>query len=130
MLKRQSAFVTLELMLALVAVASVQAGGNFARTTHVTFSGPVSLPGVTLATGTYVFELVDPLNNLDVVTVLDRARSRVYYTGFTQQIPRPAGRWQPVSLGEGSAGIARKVTAWFPENDATGHQFIYPKDAP
>jgi hypothetical protein len=126
---RKSAFAALGVMLAVVAAASVQAGSDVARTTHVTFSGPVSLPGVTLATGTYIFELTDPFNNLDVVTVRDKARSRVYYTGFTQAIVRPAGAVQPVSLGEAPAGSAPKIIAWFPESDSMGHKFVYPKDA-
>ena len=129
MFNRQSALAALGVMLAAASVVSVHTGSNVARTTHVTFSGPVSLPGVTLGTGTYIFELTNPLNSLDVVTVLDGARSRVYYTGFTQAIARPAGAVQLVSLGEASVGSAAKIVAWFPEGDGMGHKFVYPKDA-
>ena len=129
MFNRKSAFAAFGVILAVVAAASVHAGGTLARTAHVTFSGPVSLPGVTLGTGTYIFELTDPFNNVDVVTVLDRSRSRVYYTGFTQQIARPAGAVQPVSLGEASPGAAPKIIAWYPDGDSMGHRFVYPKNA-
>lgn len=128
MFNRKSMF-ALGIVLAIAQISAVHAVNTVARTTHVTFSGPVSLPGVTLGTGTYIFELTDPLSSLDVVTVLDRARSRVYYTGFTQQIARPSGAVKLVSLGEASAGSAPKVVAWFPEGDGLGHKFIYAKDA-
>ena len=127
---RKSAFLALGVVaLGILAVASVHAGGTAARTAHITFSGPVSLPGVTLGTGTYIFELTDPVSSLDVVTVMDRNRSRVYYTGFTQPVARPAGAVQPVSLGEASEGLAPKIIAWYPEGDSMGHRFVYPKNA-
>lgn len=130
MFTRMSSLIALGVVaLAFIAVASVHAGGTVARTAHVTFSGPVSLPGVTLGSGTYIFELTDPLNSLDVVTVMDRARSRVSFNGFTQPIARPAGAVQPVSLGEASAGAAPKILAWYPEGESIGHRFVYPKNA-
>jgi hypothetical protein len=130
MFNRKSVFLAVGVVaLGMVAVGSVHAGGSVARTAHITFSGPVSLPGVTLGTGTYIFELTDPMSSLDVVTVMDRNRSRVYYSGFTQQVPRPAGAVQPVSIGEAPEGFAPKIIAWYPEGDSMGHRFVYPKNA-
>jgi hypothetical protein len=56
---------------------------------HLTFSGPVGLPGVTLPGGTYTFEMI-PLHS-DIVRVLSRDGLRVYFTGFTARVARPAG---------------------------------------
>ena len=130
MFNRKSACLALcAVAFGLVSAASMHAGDAVARTAHITFSGPVSLPGVTLGTGTYVFELSNPRNTLDMVTVMDRSRSRVYFSGFTLSVARPPGSAQPVALGEAAAGGAPKVIAWYPGSDALGHQFIYPKAA-
>lgn len=43
-------------VLALLGVASTQAWSSLARTNHLTFSGPVALPGVMLPAGSYTFE--------------------------------------------------------------------------
>jgi hypothetical protein len=91
----------------------------------VTFGGPVGLPGVTLGTGTYIFELTDPADNSDVVVVRDVNRSLVYFLGFTTRVDRPAGANSVVSLGEAQAGGARPVIAWYPQGEQTGYKFIY-----
>ena len=49
---------------AAVVLASLTApvhGGTLEKTMYLTFSGPVRLPGVTLAAGTYEFEIANPL---------------------------------------------------------------------
>jgi hypothetical protein len=131
MFTRKSACLALcAVVLGVVSVASVHAGGSAARTAHITFSGPVSLPGVALGTGTYIFELSNPSNRLDLVTVMDRSRSHVYFTGFTRSIARSPGSAQPVALGEAPLGGSPRVIAWYPQDDAMGHQFVYANSAP
>jgi hypothetical protein len=91
---------------------------------YLTFSGPVSLPGVTLEGGTYVFERVaDP----QLVLVRDRATSKVRYLGFTVQIRRPAGLAanQLITLGESPKGVAPRIDAWYPNGESIGEQFMY-----
>lgn len=130
MFNRKSACLALgAVVLGVVSVSLVHAGSSAARTAHITFSGPVSLPGVALGTGTYIFELANPRNTLDIVTVMDRSRSQVYFTGFTRPIARPPGLVQPVALGESSLGGSPKIVAWYPQDDAMGHQFVYANDA-
>ena len=113
----------------LVMTASGNAWVNHSRMTHVTFTGPVALPGVTLGGGTYIFELASP-TSLDLVRVLSRDRSRVYLTAFTTQVRRPAGMPADrlVSIGESPAGTPAPITAWYPLGDVMGHRFIYGKD--
>ena len=54
------------------------------RQTALTFKRPVSLPGVTLEPGTYVFELANPESGSNVVRVRAKQDYRqVYYAGFT-----------------------------------------------
>src|SRR5262245_55516396 len=54
------------------------------QTNHLTFPGPVGLPGLTLPAGSYTFQLI-PLHP-DIVRVLSRDGSRVYFTGFTMRV--------------------------------------------
>ena len=114
----------------LVMSASGDAWVNASRRNHLTFSGPVALPGVTLARGTYIFELASP-TNLDVVRVLSRDRSKLYLIALTTPIQRPAGMPadRMVSLGEAPAGAPAPITAWYPLGHSMGHQFIYGTEA-
>jgi hypothetical protein len=112
----------------LLGAGSVHGGETAAaRTTYLTVNAPVALPGVALAAGTYIFEL--PGERLDVVRVLSRDRSQVYYTGFTDLVERPAGlrRDRPLSFGESRVGAPRPITVWYPPDESTGHRFVYPK---
>jgi hypothetical protein len=96
------------------------------QTNHLTFSGPVGLPGVTLPRGTYTFELI-PLHP-DIVRVLSRDGSRVYFTGFTMRVPRPASLPADamVSVAETVRGVAPRISAWYPIGASTGQVFRYP----
>ena len=87
----------------LVAAASVHAM-NPAHQALLTFSRPVSLPGVSLAAGTYVFEVANPETSSDVVRVRSNEDYRhVYFTGFTKRVDRPKGLRadRPVARGVG-----------------------------
>jgi len=58
---RSSVAVITALVGAVFMGASPHAGTSWGRTNHITFNVPLGLPGVTLAPGTYIFELADPL---------------------------------------------------------------------
>ena len=77
-------------VVAVFALGLVQHGAadtNPARTTYLTFSQPVQLPGVALGAGTYLFELADPDAAPGVVRVLSRDR-RIAYTWASPMGPR------------------------------------------
>ena len=99
------------------------------RTTYFTFNRPVSLPGVALGSGTYTFEIVNPDTTADVVRVTSRDGSVIYFMGHTRPVARPRGLKfdERVSIGESAAGVAPPITAWYPLNEPTGHQFVYPR---
>lgn len=128
MFNRKSAAAAFGVALGLVvAAASVHAWNPVPRT-QLTFSGAVSLPGVTLAAGTYVFEIANPESSSNIVRVRSKADSRhVYFMAFTYRIDRPAtlGAERQIVLGEASAGKAPPILAWFPAGTSTGQQFIY-----
>jgi hypothetical protein len=115
-------------MFAFALVQHVAAGTLPERTTYLTFSRSVRLPGVTLDAGTYVFELAGPYNAAGVVRVLGRDRQKSYFVGFTSATERPRGLRldASVSLGESAAGVAPPITAWWPIGERTGRAFIYP----
>ena len=115
-------------VVALAIAPRAGAGSYEHKTAYLTFSQPLSLPGVALGSGTYVFEIANPASGADVVRVMSRDRSISYFMGFTRAVSRPATlpRNQMVSLGESAAGVASPITVWWPEHDSTGRQFIYP----
>ena len=99
-------------------------------TTFLTFGSAVSIPGVTLKPGTYIFERVDGSSDLDVVRVLSRDRSHVYLTQFTRNVPRPLGMSEraQVTFAEADKGTPPPVKAWFPPNEQRGQEFIYSRN--
>jgi hypothetical protein len=113
--------------LLLAAISPISAGSVANKTMRVTFSQPVRLPGVGLAPGTYIFEVPDPERAWEVVQVLSRDRSQVYFMGFTRIVNRPHSlpRDQVVSIGETQTGVPAPIDIWYPDGQSTGHQFIY-----
>jgi len=106
------------------AAPTVHGWGNSSRLTYLTFSAPVMLPGVTLAAGTYAFELADPLAG-DVVLVRNRARTNVFFLGFTRRVARPASIRSGVTLGESATGEPKPIAVWYPPDMSDGLQFLY-----
>ena len=98
-----------------------------ARTNYITFSKPVRLPGVVLGSGTYIFELPDPISAWDVVTVKSADRKRVYYTGLTRGVVRPHDmpKTQMVSLAEARPDAPVPVRIWWPIGEQMGREFNY-----
>lgn len=97
------------------------------RTTYFTFSGTVQMPGVALPAGTYIFEVANPDGGGDLVRVLSRDRKKAYLMQFTHFVERPSrGKLDAtITLGEASAGVPPKVTAWYPQSEVRGRAFIY-----
>ena len=99
------------------------------RTTYITFSQPVSLPGITLPAGTYIFQHLAPgiVNHRHVVQVLSKDRQKIYATLLA--IPntqiKPAGK-PFVMFRERPANAPAAVQAWFYPGDTIGDEFVYP----
>jgi hypothetical protein len=94
---------------------------------YLTFNHPVRLPGVVLGSGTYLFEVPDPISAWTVVRVSSASRERVYFSSFTRLVNRPRGlsRRQVVSFGEARADVAQPIAVWWPADESTGREFIY-----
>ena len=113
---------------AAAALALMVAGSVMAHSSNhenrLTFSRPVALPGVVLPAGSYTFDVAsDTALNLVVV----RNRTKVFYTGFTGTVQRPAGvsSTAAITLGEASASEAPPITAWYEIGGTIGHAFRY-----
>jgi len=112
-------------IVAVLAAGSTEAWSSPAQTTYVMFNRSVSLPGVELAAGTYIFELADPSSNTGMVQVMSRDRRTLYTRQFTRTVQRPANvSASGITFGEAPAGQAPPVKAWYPSGQDTGHAFI------
>ncbi|HWW84996.1 MAG TPA: hypothetical protein VNZ26_15400 [Vicinamibacterales bacterium] len=128
MTKFRAAFLACAAVASLLAATTAgQARGTEADTNYLTFSGPVALPGVELRAGTYIFERALPNGDPSLVRVLSRDRRQIFLTAFTNTVRRPEsmGPGQVVSLGETTKGVPPPITAWYPLDSSTGHQFLY-----
>lgn len=108
--------------------APVRVGaGALEKTMYLTFGGPVRLPGVSLAAGTYVFEIANPMTGGDVVRVSSRDGRTSYFQGFTSPVQKPPRLRSDaaISLGESSKDKPAPILAWFPAGESTGRQFRY-----
>ena len=96
------------------------------RKMYLTFSGPVALPGVTLPTGTYVFEQVTD-TSASLVRVFNASHSKLYLQNLTIPVSRPAGmsRDRTIVFSETQPGIPPRIESWFPQDESVGHKFVY-----
>ena len=114
-------------LLGVLATSSIGAIPDARRTTYFTFSAPFSLPGVTLAPGAYVFEVLNPDTGGHVVRVMNRNRTKLYALQITRHIQRTRARALPatVTFGEAPAGSPPPIRTWFPVGETIGREFIY-----
>jgi hypothetical protein len=110
-----------------VSTRARESANDLDRMTYLKFTRPVTLPGVQLGAGTYVFELPDAMGAFDVVRVSSQDRRTVYLTAFTRIVERPRNLrpGQPVSFGEARPNAPLPITAWWPNGESTGREFIY-----
>ena len=90
------------------------------------FSAPVTLPGVTLPTGTYLFRVPTP--DRTVVQVLSADGSKIYGTFFSIAAYRNVVPEKPeVRFMETRSSMPHAIRTWWYPGDSTGFEFIYPK---
>jgi len=101
---------------------------NTDKSTFVTFSAPVALPGITLPAGDYLFKLLNSQANRNIVQVYDRGRTKL----FTTIIAMPAQRTEitgetVITFREAPANAAPALRYWYFPGDRIGQEFAYPK---
>ena len=118
---------------AVVLLACVMATPSNAQTldkrTLFTFSGPVSMPGVTLPAGKYLFRLANPDSGRNVVQVLNAEGTKPYGMFFAMR----AERFEPASTPEvrfmeTAAGMPAAIKTWWYPGERSGYEFVYPKE--
>jgi hypothetical protein len=104
------------------------------RKTTLTFSAPVEIPGVhlkgwgVLPAGTYVFKILDSVNDRHIVQIFNQDETQIYATILA--IPNyrltPTGK-TVVTFRERPAGEPEALRAWFYPGENWGEEFVYPK---
>lgn len=91
------------------------------------FSAPITLPGVTLPTGTYLFRVPSP--NRNVIHVLSADGTKIYGTFFAISAHRNVRPEKPeVRFMETASSMPHAIRTWWYPGDSTGFEFIYPKE--
>jgi hypothetical protein len=125
---------SMKFLFAVVAAGLLTAATTYATTTtpftrinYLTFSRPVSLPGVSLGAGAYVFEEGPGGVSRDIVLVRNRETGQPMFLGFTREVRRPQGMPMNVSVefGEVAAGTPTPIMRWYPVGSENGHEFLY-----
>jgi hypothetical protein len=97
--------------------------------TYFTFSQPVTLPGVTLPAGTYLFRIPDATGNRQIVQVLSRDGTRLYTTLMAIRAQRPDASAEPeVRFMETASNVPAAIKTWWYPGNPTGWEFIYPRE--
>lgn len=114
--------------LALTALVASSAGAQtFDKRTYFTFSTPVSIPGVTLPAGKYLFRLADAQSR-DVVQVLSPDGKTPYALFFAIPDQRAQAPREPeVQFLETAEGMPAAIKTWWYPGSRTGYEFLYPK---
>ena len=113
---------------ALCSAATVMAQPADKRTIF-TFSGPVTMPGVTLPAGKYVFRLANPESSARVVQVFSGDGKKAYGMFFSHPAERlEAAKNAEVRFMETAPGAGSAIKTWWYPGERTGFEFIYPKD--
>ena len=122
-------------ILSATGAAVVLAGGLAAaqgvvpdRSTFVTISAPVSIPGMVLPAGEYLFRIADSQTNRNIVQIYDKERSKIFAT----LIAVAAERNEPsnesvITFRETPANEAPALRYWYYAGEKTGQEFAYPK---
>ena len=126
------------LVLAFVPPASAQWSMRpIDKSMHLTFSGPVSLPDVTLPAGTYLFRFADPMYAPGVLAVLSedgKTPLALMHTIPTKRIETESNNSEVVTFRETPLNAPPAIDAWFfnaPETapgwEDVGCELIYSK---
>lgn len=132
-MKRILAAVTFAGLTALGVAATVnaQSFNVFDDRTYLTFSGPVSLPGVTLPAGRYIFRVPGRYTSRSVIQVLSADQKTVYAMLDTAPAWRQVATGDPeVTFKERAADAPPAIARFFQPLEHNGYEFLYPKAPP
>ena len=98
------------------------------KSTKVTFSEPVQVPGKVLQAGTYIFRLLDSQADRHIVQIFNEDHTAL----ITTILAIPNRRLEPTGktvllYDERPADQPMALAAWFYPGDNSGQEFVYPK---
>ena len=97
--------------------------------TFFTFSQPVTLPGVTLPAGKYLFRIPDVAASRRVVQVLSADGARSYAMLLSIPAQRTDAPAQPeIRFMETAENMPAAIKTWWYPGNTIGYEFIYPKE--
>src|SRR5687767_7983499 len=97
--------------------------------TFFTFSQPVTLPGVTLPAGKYLFRTPDATTGRRVVQVLSADGTKSYAMLLSIPAQRFSAPAQPeIRFMETAEGTPVAIKSWWYPGKTVGYEFIYPKE--
>jgi hypothetical protein len=114
--------------LALTAGVAAAQGTLADRKTYVTFSGPVSLPGMTLPAGTYTFKIADSQADRHIVQVFSKDETKIFTTLLAVPAQRNEASGDPViTFKETPSDQPPAVHYWYYAGEKDGNELVYPK---
>src|SRR5579871_5748996 len=107
------------------------AADEYNKSTTVTFSAPVEVPGVgvhLLPAGTYLFKLMDSPSDRNIVQIFSQDGTHVYTTILAIPNYRLRATDKTVmTFRERAEGQPEALRAWFYPGKNWGQEFVYPK---
>ena len=96
--------------------------------TYFTFTTPVTLPGITLPAGRYLFRLADPNSSRKVISVLseDGKKPLAMLHTIPSQLTK-APNDPEVRFLETSGNTPPPIKSWWYPGKSIGYEFIYPR---
>jgi len=99
------------------------------RMTFVTISAPVSVPGMVLPAGEYMFRLADTQASRNVIQIYDKDRSKLFATLITVSAERNEPSDESViTFRETPSDQPPALRYWYYAGEKGGQEFAYPKD--
>lgn len=117
--------------LVVAAAANAQSVNIFDDKAYLTFSGPVSLPGITLPAGKYIFRFPSRYTARSVIQVLSADRKTTYVMLQTSPAWRQVVTSDPeVRFRETASDAPPAIATFFQPFAHNGYEFTYPTTAP
>jgi hypothetical protein len=128
-MKTNKGYIILGLMIALTLFFELAAHAEpIDRSTKLTFSEPIQIPGEVLPAGTYLFRLADGDSGQHVVQIFNADGTVPYMTVLTIATERPyPTRDTAVTLAGQGTGNPDALLKWFYPGCLTGNEFLYSK---
>jgi hypothetical protein len=128
-MKTNKGYIFLGLMIALTLFFELAAHAEpIDRSTKLTFSEPIQIPGEVLPAGTYLFRLADGESGQHVVQIFNADGTVPYVTVLTIATERPYPTGDTVvALAEQGVGNPDALLKWFYPGRVTGNEFLYSK---